>query len=240
PQPATPPASVQAPAPQPATPQPGSPQQTSSSTTTNLGPEPQPVAHPTQSSNAAEWDIEVDSSNTVGTQHSALSPQHSVDELLPPVPDAPEAAPAAQAPPPEDAAVQAANADIASLEQIEAVWPQVVRDVRVFDKTLQALLNSGVRPTDVEDNTVVLEVGSEFIYSKLEKPNFRQIIERVLSKHTGGSYGIRCVVETQQNRENPNDLRTQIRRARQDEWVRAAINVFDADVVAVEQPDPAL
>jgi DNA polymerase-3 subunit gamma/tau len=176
---------------------------------------------------------------TVDTQQAALSPQPRADDLLPPVMDEPGAAPAAPQPI-EDAAVQAANADIASLEQIEAVWPQVVRDVRVFDKTLQALLNSGVRPSDVEDGVVVLEVGSEFIFSKLEKPNFRQILERVLSKHTGGSYGIRCVVEAQQRRENPNDLRTQIRQARKDEWVRAAINVFDADIVAVEQHDPAL
>jgi DNA polymerase-3 subunit gamma/tau len=173
------------------------------------------------------------------THNSSLVTRHSDGDLLPPVLDEPEAAPATPQPI-EDAAVQAANADIASLEQIEAVWPQVVRDVRVFDKTLQALLNSGVRPSDVEDGIVVLEVGSEFIFSKLEKPNFRQILERVLSKHTGGSYGIRCVVEAQQRRENPNDLRTQIRQARKDEWVRAAINVFDADIVAVEQHDPAL
>lgn len=89
----------------------------------------------------------------------------------------------------------AENDEQLTLEQVERVWPGVVRDTRVFDKTLMALLNSGVRPAAVEGNTLTLDVGSEFIAMKLIKPNFRQIIERVLSKHTGVELGVRCKIE---------------------------------------------
>jgi DNA polymerase-3 subunit gamma/tau len=129
--------------------------------------------------------------------------------------------------------IASANADVAALEQVESVWPDVVRDVRVFDKTLQALLNSGVRPVDVKGNEAILEVASDFLFKQLAKPTLRQIVERVLSKHTGTNYAIRCVVEAQR-RENPNTLREQIRSSRKDQHVKAAINIFDAEIIAVE------
>jgi DNA polymerase-3 subunit gamma/tau len=129
--------------------------------------------------------------------------------------------------------IASANADVAALELIESVWPDIVRDVRVFDKTLQALLNSGVRPVDVKDNEVILEVASDFLHKQLSKPTLRQIVERVISKHTGTNYALRCVVEAQR-RENPNTLREQIRSSRKDQHVKAAINIFDAEIIAVE------
>ncbi|HMO57801.1 MAG TPA: DNA polymerase III subunit gamma/tau [Roseiflexaceae bacterium] len=129
--------------------------------------------------------------------------------------------------------VKEANASAAALEHIEGVWNDVVRDVRVFDKTLQALLNSGVKPADVNDNVLILEVANEWLLGRLEKPNLRQIIERVLSKHMGAEYRITAVVETQ-HREHSNVLREQIRHSRKDPLVKAAINIFDADIIGVE------
>lgn len=132
--------------------------------------------------------------------------------------------------------VAAANADAAALERIESVWTSVVRDVRVHNKTLQALLNSGARPVDVKGDTLILEAPSEWLMNQIEKPNMRQIIEDVLSKHMGSRFSIRCVVETQR-RENPGALREQIRATRKDPLVRAALNIFDADIIAVEDPN---
>ncbi len=132
--------------------------------------------------------------------------------------------------------VAAANADAAALERIEVLWPAVVRDVRVHNKTLQALLNSGARPADVKDDTLVLEVPSEWLMNQLEKPAMRRIVEEVLSKHMGARFSIRCVVEAQR-RENPGALREQIRASRKDPLVRAALNIFDADIIAVEDPN---
>jgi DNA polymerase-3 subunit gamma/tau len=132
--------------------------------------------------------------------------------------------------------VAAANADAAALEQIESIWHNITRDVRVHDKTLQALLNSGVRPVDVKDGTLILEVPSEWFVARLEKPAVRQIVEQVISKHMGTMFSIRCVVEAQR-RENPGALREQIRATRKDPLVRAALNIFDADIIAVEDPN---
>ena len=132
--------------------------------------------------------------------------------------------------------VAAANADAAALEQIESIWHNITRDVRVHDKTLQALLNSGVRPVDVKDGTLILEVPSEWFIARLEKPAVRQIVEQVISKHMGTMFSIRCVVEAQR-RENPGALREQIRATRKDPLVRAALNIFDADIIAVEDPN---
>ncbi|MCS6841833.1 MAG: DNA polymerase III subunit gamma/tau [Roseiflexus sp.] len=130
----------------------------------------------------------------------------------------------------------AANADAAALERIESIWPAVVRDVRVRNKTLQALLNSGARPVDVKGDTLILEAPTEWLMNRLEHPDMRQIIEEVLSKHMGARFSVRCVVETQR-RENPGALREQIRTLRKDPLVRAAINIFDADIIAVEDPN---
>jgi DNA polymerase-3 subunit gamma/tau len=146
---------------------------------------------------------------------------------------APAAAPPHKARGESAEGIASANADVAALEQIESVWPDIVRDVRVYDKTLQALLNSGVRPVDVKDNEVIVEVASDFLYKQLSKPALRQIVERVISKHTGTNYALGCVVEAQR-RENPNTLREQIRSSRKDQHVKAAINIFDAEIIAVE------
>jgi DNA polymerase-3 subunit gamma/tau len=171
-----------------------------------------------------------------GEQKSAAAAPTPVDST-PRAEQVPEAAPA-MAPQREDAVesadgIASANADVAALEQIESLWPDIVRDVRVFDKTLQALLNSGVRPVDVKDNEVIVEVASDFLFKQLSKPTLRQIVERVISKHTSTNYALRCVVEAQR-RENPNTLREQIRSSRKDQHVKAAINIFDAEIIAVE------
>jgi DNA polymerase-3 subunit gamma/tau len=137
----------------------------------------------------------------------------------------------------EDAsAIAAANADVAVFEQVENAWPDVVRDVRVENKMVQALLNSGVRPVDVQGDVVVLEVDSEFLMSRLDQPKSRAIIETILSKWMGQPYRIQCVVKAQQ-RDNPHTLREQVRQIRKDKLIRAALNIFDADIVAVERDD---
>ncbi|MEN9937828.1 MAG: hypothetical protein RLZZ387_4407 [Chloroflexota bacterium] len=153
-------------------------------------------------------------------------PQPALFEPEPP----PKPAPRAQE---SGEAIENANADAAAFELVESVWQAVVRDVRVHDKTLQALLNSGVKPVDVKDTMVILEVPSEWLMTRLEKPQLRQTVEKVLSKHMGAEFNIRCVVEAQQ-RENPSVLREQIRTSRKDPLVKAALNIFDADIIGVE------
>jgi DNA polymerase-3 subunit gamma/tau len=50
----------------------------------------------------------------------------------------------------------------------------------------------------------------------------------------GAEYSISAVVEAQRREQHPNALREQIRHSRKDPLVKAAINIFDADIIGVE------
>ncbi len=150
------------------------------------------------------------------------------DDLLPPIAAPSSVSPATTVVP---EIVHVANTELSILEQVEAVWSDVVRDVRPRDKMVQALLHS-IRPLDVEDRTVILLAPSQFHKENIEKPHHRQIVEEVLSKHMGMTFGIRCTIEVPSE---PQDMRSQMRASRKDAWVKAAINVFDADIIDIEQ-----
>ena len=152
-----------------------------------------------------------------------------------PAPPADAEAPAHPTPPvahthrsPEEAA--AANADFSTLERVEGLWEEIKRGVRPKSPAVQALLH-GARPIDVEGNTVVLLASSPFHKDNLEKAQNRRIIEDVLKKHLGAAFALRCTIE---ERDESRDLRGQIREARKDELVRAALNIFDAHIVDIE------
>jgi hypothetical protein len=100
-----------------------------------------------------------------------------------------------------------------TLEQVERVWPDILRDVRVYDRTLQALLNSGVRPISVQGSVITLEVANDWLIGRLERPQIRLIIEKVATEHLGKKATFSCVVESQSS-SSPNILRQQIREAR--------------------------
>jgi DNA polymerase-3 subunit gamma/tau len=170
----------------------------------------------------------------------------------PPLPDEPAPPPAQQettpdgnTPPPvapltneqtseeEQETIGAINAELSVLEQVEAVWPRVVYDVRPADRNLEALLKS-VHPFDIEGSTVVLLAISDFHKKQIEQPSNRKIVEEILSKHMGKPLGIRCTVEA---RTKKQDIRKQIQSARKDPLVKAAINIFGADIVRIEEHD---
>jgi DNA polymerase-3 subunit gamma/tau len=127
-------------------------------------------------------------------------------------------------------AARAANADFSVLEQVEAIWQDVIRDVRPKSPAVQGLLR-GVSPIDVEGNTIVLLATSSFHKDTLEKPQNRKIVEDVINKQLGGVFAIRCTIE---GKTETRDLRGQIREARKDELVRAAMNIFEAHIIDIE------
>ena len=132
--------------------------------------------------------------------------------------------------------IAADNAAVAVLEQVESVWEEVLQGIRARDRTLYVLLTSsgGVKPIDVKDNEIVFEVQNDWQVKKIEQPNPRRLIETMLSKYMGANYRFSAVAEAQR-RENPNMRREQIRNSRKDPHVKAAINIFDADIIDVEQ-----
>jgi DNA polymerase-3 subunit gamma/tau len=127
------------------------------------------------------------------------------------------------------------NAAAAVLEQVESVWEDVLQGIKARDRTLFVLLTSsgGVKPIDVKDEMIVFEVKNDWQVKRIEQDVPRRVIEGVLSKYMGTNYRISCVAEAQ-NRENPNVRRAQIRDSRKDLHVKAAINIFDADIIDVE------
>ena len=127
------------------------------------------------------------------------------------------------------------NAAAAVLEQVESVWEDVLQGIKARDRTLFVLLTSsgGVKPIDVKDDMIVFEVKNDWQVKRIEQDVPRRVIEGVLSKYMGANYRISCVAEAQ-NRENPNVRRAQIRDSRKDLHVKAAINIFDADIIDVE------
>ncbi|WP_298402134.1 DNA polymerase III subunit gamma/tau [uncultured Chloroflexus sp.] len=217
-----------APRPQPARPQPAAPV---------VAPRSQPVvpAEPPRPSVASQ---------RAPADSPPVAPSPPSEPAMPapaPVADPPPPPPAAwvaaqQARPPADPAVaRAADAELSLLEQLEATWEDFKRDVRPRSPTVQALLNSA-RPYDVEGNTIVLLVSSSFHKERLEEPKNRAIIEEVLRRRLGKVYAVRCTIEGKSV--EPTDLRGKIREARKDELVRAALNIFDAQIVDIEPLEP--
>jgi DNA polymerase-3 subunit gamma/tau len=150
-------------------------------------------------------------------------------DLPPPSPTPASAAPVARSP----EAAAAANADFSLLELVEAHWEEIKRDVRPRSPTVQALLHS-VRPIDVEGNTVVLLAASPFHKENLEKAQNRRIVEEVMQRRLGVTLALRCTIEA---RAESRDLRSQIREARKDDLVRAAMNIFEAHIVDIQLPE---
>ena len=148
----------------------------------------------------------------------------------PEAPAAPEDASTSHAPTVDQEAFIAANADFTVLERIESLWDDIKRDVRPRSPMLQALLKD-VRPVDVEGNTIVLLASSGFHKSNLEKPQNIKIVEDVINKLLGEVFALRC---TSESKSETRDLRGQIREARKDELVRAAMNIFEAHIVDIE------
>lgn len=161
------------------------------------------------------------------------APPVVADDPLPPVEEVEAVAPAAPAATPSGPSqdvVAAYNDDMGTLEQIEGIWPAVVREMKAYNPQLQALLRN-VHPIDVQAENVVLKADFKFHKEKVEQPQHRRLLEDIISKHVGHQVIITCTLDAEPEEQ---DLRGQIKKSRRDPWVKAAINVFDADVIGVE------
>jgi DNA polymerase-3 subunit gamma/tau len=148
----------------------------------------------------------------------------------PPKPERPRP-PRKPTPPSEQpqAHIEAVSSELSALEQVEAVWADVVRDVRPFDNKLQAMLRD-VHPVDVEGSTIMLLAKYPFHKGQIERPQSRRIIEDVLSQHLGSRYAVQC---TMQEQAPADTARSQIRSARNDPHIRAARNIFGAEIIDI-------
>jgi DNA polymerase-3 subunit gamma/tau len=208
--------------------------------------EPDKRPDPTRSKAAARARAAAPASRPAEKPPAPQNGEHKTASTQPPASQEPPAdsgadqdkdKPTGQTAPPADAPPQSAlrevNAELSMLEQVEAVWPAVVRDVRPYDNKLQAMLRDAY-PIDVEGNNIVLLAKYTFHKTQIEKPDSRRILEDVLSQHMGRNVGIRCINEEQTRRD---DMRSQIASIRNDPHVKAARNIFEAEIIDVWAAD---
>jgi len=121
-----------------------------------------------------------------------------------------------------------------SLEYLEEMWQRVVDGIRPRDPSVQALLHSSsCRPIGVEGQIVVLGFRYAFHKGKVEETRNRRLVEEVLSKVLGGSYGIRCVLNEPTAAPNRRRQAVERQQVQRDPRVQAAANIFNARIVDV-------
>jgi DNA polymerase-3 subunit gamma/tau len=117
------------------------------------------------------------------------------------------------------------------LEEVEALWPQFVEDIRSESRLIYAQLD-GVKPINIEEQTLVLLASKgAWQRSMLEQEKTRRLLERVLSKLLKSTVHIRATADEQ---EEMPDARKQIQHARSDPRVRKAMNIFEAEIVGLD------
>jgi len=115
-------------------------------------------------------------------------------------------------------------------------WPAIIRDLRSKSRNLEALIKSGIAPIDIQGTVITLKADNEWLLNKIQERNNVTILEDVIARYTGVTYTIRSVAEAAK-RDSGSALREQIRDTTTNPLVRAAMNVFDADVVSIETPE---
>jgi DNA polymerase-3 subunit gamma/tau len=115
-------------------------------------------------------------------------------------------------------------------------WPAIIRDLRSKSRNLEALIKSGIAPIDIQGTVITLKADNEWLLNKIQERNNVTILEEVIARYAGVSYTIRSVAEAAK-RDSGSALREQIRDTTTNPLVRAAMNVFDADVVSIETPN---
>jgi DNA polymerase-3 subunit gamma/tau len=143
----------------------------------------------------------------------------------------PPRTPAAQ----ETAPAASQKATLATVTDLLDLWPLIVRDIRAHNRSLEALIKSGITPVDVQGETVVLKADNEWLHSKIQERANVLLLEQILERHTGMRYRIRS--STDGAKREQHSERDRIRDASSIPLVKTAMNVFDADVINVAQTD---
>jgi DNA polymerase-3 subunit gamma/tau len=106
------------------------------------------------------------------------------------------------------------------IERLRLGWKQILEDVPVNIKKTNAialLRSAGIKPVAVENEIVTLSLKYSIYKEKMEKPEYQQVAEKIISDFLGRTCKIRCVCETENNH-----------------VVRAAIK-YGAQVTSVEE-----
>jgi DNA polymerase-3 subunit gamma/tau len=88
------------------------------------------------------------------------------------------------------------------LEELKLNWKRVVDDAPVDVKRTNAvalLRSAGVKPVDMEDDTVVLAFKYSLHKENMEKPENQRVAERIVSHFLGRTCRVRCVYQSESN-----------------------------------------
>jgi hypothetical protein len=127
------------------------------------------------------------------------------------------------------------KAPLTTVAELLDLWPLIVRDIRANNRSLEALIKSGITPVDVQGETVLLKADNEWLHSKIQERANVLLLEQILERHTGIRYRIRS--STDGAKREQHSERDRIRDASSIPIVKTAMNVFDADVINVAHTD---
>ena len=158
-----------------------------------------------------------------------------------------------------EAAVMAEPVDVGPLgiEQIAELWPNVRADVKALNRRIEALL-SEVDPVAISGNEITLAVPYPFHRDKLNSDDVRETVGGVLSRLLGKNVSLVCILRSEMaardvqgspiqqdepSRSQPDDETSDDEEERARVRIRAAMNIFDAEVIpepeSESQPVPA-
>ncbi|HEX7475215.1 MAG TPA: DNA polymerase III subunit gamma/tau [Dehalococcoidales bacterium] len=104
--------------------------------------------------------------------------------------------PAQFTPPAKDPA-PAAHSLSSEIERLKLNWKQVIdgADPSLKKTTASALLKSGCKPVSIEGATVVLAFGFPIHKENFEKPENKQVAEKIISGYLGRACKIECILD---------------------------------------------
>ncbi len=128
-----------------------------------------------------------------------------------PVVEKAEPAPAVNEAPPEETESTAAAEPVSEvtapppggeLEELRLNWKRVVDDAPADVKRTNAvalLRSAGVKPVDMEGDTVVLAFKYSLHKDNMEKPENQRVAERIVSNFLGRTCHVRCIYQSESN-----------------------------------------
>ncbi len=125
---------------------------------------------------------------------------------------------------------------LADIDDLRARWPAIVRDLRSRNKNLEALLKSGIELVSLQGDIIIIKAENDWLINKIKEHSNITLLEQMIERHTGMVYRVRSANDTAKPK-NAQSMRNQLRDTTTNPLVRAAMNVFDADVVSIETPD---
>ncbi|HIC93269.1 MAG TPA: DNA polymerase III subunit gamma/tau [Anaerolineae bacterium] len=137
----------------------------------------------------------------------------------------------------------------ATLEGVRINWARILAQVKVHNRSVEALLKS-CEPVAVEGEVVVLGFYYPFHKEKIEEPSRKALVERVISQVVGSPCRVKCVLSpkggrrtraTRKPAEEPKAAKAETEEARdkyqavvEDPLIKAAVSKYGARVVDVK------